>query len=304
MKVLVVGATGVLGRAAVRRLVEAGVAVRALSRTPERAAVLALPGVEVVRGDLVDTESLERACAGIDRVLACAHSLLGRGRHRSGRVDGDGHRALIDAARTAGIERFVYTSAANVSLDHPVDFFRTKAAVEAHLQTSGMAHAILRPTAFMEQHVHEFNGKTVLATGRARLIGSGEKKRNFVAADDVAQYAVLALTAAEVPAQMLEIGGPTNLSNREVAELYAREAGIALRVSRVPARLARSLGRIASPFHEGLGRMLQLLALPDDAFPETFDDAALRARFPGMAATTVEAFVRARVAESRGGRSA
>ena len=101
MKILVVGATGVLGRSVVRRLLAAGVAVRALARTPEHAAGLANQGAEVVEGDLVDAGSLERACAGTDRVLAAAHSLLGRGRYRSDRVDGAGHRALIDAARAA-----------------------------------------------------------------------------------------------------------------------------------------------------------------------------------------------------------
>ena len=303
MKVLVVGATGVLGRAVVRRLLAAGVVVRALTRTPEHAADLAQQGAEVVKGDLLDAVSLERACVGTDRVLASAHSLLGRGRYRSDRVDGAGHRALIDAARAAGVERFVYTSAANASQGHPVDFFRTKAAIEEYLRTSGIAHVILRPTAFMEQHVHEFNGKSVLATGRARLIGSGEKKRNFVAADDVAQYAVLALTAEPIPSQLIEVGGPANFTNREIAELYARTAGIELHISRVPAPVARSLGLLASPLHDGLARLLKLLALADDAFPETFDDADLRGRYPGMASTTVEVFVRARVAEARNVRS-
>jgi len=304
MKILVVGATGVLGRSVVRRLLAAGVAVRALARTPKHAAGLANQGAEVVEGDLVDAGSLERACAGTDRVLAAAHSLLGRGRYRSDRVDGAGHRALIDAARAAGVERFVYTSAANASHDHPVDFFRTKAAIEDYLRTSGIAHVILRPTAFMEHHVHEFNGKSVLATGRARLIGTGEKKRNFVAADDVAQYAVVALTAEPMLSQPIEIGGPANLTNREIAELYARTAGVPLRISRMPAPVARSLALLASPLHDGVARLLKLLALPDDAFPETFDDAELRARYPGIASTTVEDFVRARVAEGRNVRSA
>ena len=303
MKVLVVGATGVLGRTVIRRLVAMGVSVRALTRAPERAADLAQHGVEVLAGDLIDPKSLERACAGANRVLAAAHSLLGRGRHRSYRVDDVGHRALIDAARAAGVERFVYTSAATASHDHPVDFLRTKAAIEQYLRASGMPHVILRPTAFMEQHVHDFNGKFVLATGRARLIGSGEKKRNFVAADDVAQYAVLALTAEPLPAPLIEIGGPANFTNREIAELYARVAGIPLRLSRVPAPLARSLGQLATPFHNGLGRLLELLALPDDAFEETFDDTGLRSTYPEMASTPVEVFVRARVAAVRSGPS-
>ncbi len=74
---LVVGATGALGRPAVRLLRELGVAVRALSRHPDQAADLSAIGAEVLAGDLTDAGSLRRACAGVTRVLACAHSILG-----------------------------------------------------------------------------------------------------------------------------------------------------------------------------------------------------------------------------------
>lgn len=296
MKILVVGATGVLGRAVVRRLREQGCAVRAMTRTPARAQELAAQGVEVIAGDLVDHASLARACAGMDRVLAAAHSLLGRGRYASAHVDAAGHRALIDAARAAGVQRFVYTSALGATERHPVDFFRTKYAIESSLKGSGLAHVVLRPSAFMEQHVHEFNGKGLLDGGRARLVGAGTKRRNFVAADDVAQIAVLALTAEPMPGPVLEIGGPGNFSNNEVAALYARLAGIAPRISHLPAGAARALSWVAAPLHPGVARLLRLLGLPEDAVSETFDCAPLQRAFPAVQLTALETFVRARVA--------
>jgi uncharacterized protein YbjT (DUF2867 family) len=131
MKILVVGSTGVLGRPVVRRLLEQGHNVRAMTQRPDR-------------------------------------------------------------ARAAGVQRFVYTSALGATATHAVDFFRTKHAIEAHLQASGLAHVILRPTAFMEQHVHDFNGKGLLDKGRIQLIGPGTKLRNYVAGDDVARFPALA----------------------------------------------------------------------------------------------------------------
>src|SRR4051812_26471031 len=154
-KVLVVGATGALGRPVVRLLRERGVAVRALNRHPAQANDLAALGAEVVAGDLADPHSLARACAGATRVLAAAHGLLGRGRARSEAVDDVGHRSLI-AARSAGVRRFVYTSGYGVGPDHPIDFFRTKHAIEQALAASGLDAVVLRPTAFMEHHVHAF----------------------------------------------------------------------------------------------------------------------------------------------------
>ena len=85
---------------------------------------------------------------------------------RQKRVDDRGHRALIDAARSQGVKRFVYTSALGVSPNHPIDFYRAKYAIEQYLQASGLEHVILRPSAFMEWHAHMFNGKSILEKGR------------------------------------------------------------------------------------------------------------------------------------------
>lgn len=299
--VLVVGATGALGRPVVRLLRERGVSVRALARHPERAADLAALGAEVMAGDLVDADSLRRACTGAERVLACAHAILGRGRWRSEAVDDAGHRALLDAARAAGVRRFVYTSALGAAADHPVDFWRTKHRIEQAVQASGLDAVVLRPSAFMEQHVHEFNGAAVLAKGKARLIGPGTKPRNFVAAGDVAQLAVRALLEDPPPFRRLDIGGHDNASNAEVAALYARLAGVPARASHLPAGVARAMSALAGPLHPGLARILHLMSLPDDAVSERFDGAAALEAQYGLRLTRLEDFVQARVAAARGG---
>lgn len=296
LRILVVGATGALGRPAVRLLRERGVAVRALSRHPAQAADLATLGAEVVAGDLTDAASLQRACQGVTRVLACAHGLLGRGRWRSDAVDDAGHRTLIAAAREAGVERFVYTSALGARDDHPIDFFRTKAAIEDAVRASGLPHAILRPSAFMEHHVHNFNGKGLLETGQAKLIGPGTKKRNFVAGSDVAVLAVRALLDEPLPFGTLDIGGHDHLSGLDIVHLYAQAAGVQARVSHLPAAVARAIAVLAQPVHPGMARVMRLLSLPDDSFDERFHGAAaLEARF-GLRLQRVPEFVRAQVA--------
>ncbi len=298
MNVLVVGATGVLGTQTVRRLIAHGVGVRAMTRTAERGRELARLGAEVVIGDLVDSGSLARACRGVDQVFAAAHSVLGRGRYRSEAVDDIGHRALIDAAQVEGVARFVYTSALGAAPDHPVDFFRTKHAVERHLERSGLNYAILRPSALMEWHAHMFNGKRLLENGRTVLFGSGNKRRNFVAAADAAQFAVIALGTTPMRSHTLEIGGPGNFSNNEVAQLYARIAGIEPRISHVPAYLAKAIGWVARPLHPGIGRIMQLSSMSDECCPEIFDPSNLLRDYP-VELTSLEAFVRERVAEWR-----
>src|SRR2546429_4355785 len=152
--ILVVGANGFLGRETVRQLLTAGQRVRAAARVPDTVADLKQLGAEVVHADLIDAASLASACNRIDAVFAAAHSLMGVGKYASHLVDGAGHHALIDAAKAAGVKRFVYTSALGASPEHRIDFFRTKAGVEKYLARSGLGFTILRPTAFMEWHVH------------------------------------------------------------------------------------------------------------------------------------------------------
>ena len=169
--ILIVGATGVLGSATTRRLLIAGHPVRAMTRTPAKAAELGQLGAEIVQGDLREPDSLRRACEGVDQVLAAAHSLLGRGREASKYVDDAGHKQLIDIAKAAGVQHFVYPSVNGASPDQPVPFARIKYDVEQYLQRSGLSYTILRPTAFMEWHAHIFIGQPILEQGQVTLFG-------------------------------------------------------------------------------------------------------------------------------------
>jgi uncharacterized protein YbjT (DUF2867 family) len=296
--ILVVGSTGVLGQRAVRLLLADGHKVRAMTRHAENAEDLRRQGAEVAVGDLTDPESLAQSCRGARRVLACAHSLLGRGKYDSAAVDDRGHRSLIDAARAEPVERFVYISALGASPDHPIDFLRTKFAIERYLESSGIPHVILRPSAFMEWHAHIFNGRQILQKGRTFLLGSGTKPRNFVAAGDVAALAVEALTAPMASNRIVEIGGPGNFTNDEVAKLYGRIGAIDLRIHHVPRPLVRLLAAAVRPFHPGVSRVMRLSGLPDDAFPEVFDASADR-KDPTFRFTGLEEFVRDQVQRAR-----
>lgn len=289
--ILVVGATGVLGQKAVRLLLAEGHHVRAMTRVLERARALEQQGAELVVGDLIDSASIARACRGANLVLVAAHSLFGRGKYSSDAVDDRGHRALINVARSEGVARLVYTSVLGAAPNHPVDFVRTKYAIEKHLEASGLDYAILRPSAFMEWHAHIFIGKSMLENGRTTVLGSGTKRRNFVAANDVAQLAVTLLTSPAISRRIVEIGGPGNFSNNEVAELYAKTAGIAPRINHIPRPLVSLLARLTRPFHPGISRVLRVTSLPDDAFSEVFDERNLLQKY-SMRLTSLHEFVR------------
>jgi uncharacterized protein YbjT (DUF2867 family) len=300
--ILVVGATGLLGRETSLRLLSLGEPVRALTRRPAQAADLAGAGAELVAGDLLDPASLARACQGVDRVFAAAHGLLGRGQYRSEAVDDAGHRSLVDAARAAGVRRFVYTSVFRAAANHPVDFWRTKHRVERHLEASGMEWTMLRPTAFMEVHAQQLIGRPILGKGRVSILGRGTKPRNFVAVRDVVHFATMALVTDRLLGRRLDIGGPDNVSSIHVAGLYGELAGVRPRLSHLSPRMTAILGRVLQPVHPGIARVMRMSSLPDDAFDECFDPAALRAEFP-LELTSLRDFVVEQVRENAAGRS-
>ena len=149
----------------------------------------------------------------------------------------------------------------------------------------------------MERHVHTFNGKALLERGRATILGTGRKRRNFVAARDVATLATRTLTGEMPSERTISICGPGNYTDNEVADLYARVAGVQPRVSHLPRGVAAAIGAIARPFHPGIARIMRIASLPDDALPETCDEPESASHVIGT--TSLEAFVRERVLEHR-----
>lgn len=278
--ILIVGGTGSLGSAVVDRLLAEGERVRVMTRTPAKAAELSRSGAEVVRGDLLDRDSLVRACEGVDQVVAAAHSLFGRGREASAHVDRRGHTDLIDVAKAAGVRHFIYTSVHDYGPAYrAVPLFRIKYQVEKHLEASGLSYTILRPTAFMEAHAHALIGVPILEKGKVVLFGSGERPRNFVAADDVAAFAVLALRNASLAGATLDVGGPENWTSMEVVRLYERLSRRTAKVTRVPVAVLRLAYPLLRPLHAGFSQVLQSAVVGETA-DQRFDAQRLRDRFP------------------------
>lgn len=295
--ILIVGGTGTLGRLAIEKLLAQKQAVRVMTRTPARAQDLQAAGVDVVQGDLRDQKSLVRACQGVTMVLASAHSIMGKGSEASKYVDGRGHKWLIDAAKSAGVRQFVYVSALGAAANHAVPFFQIKYKVEQYLRNSGLPFTILRPSAFMEYHAYELMGKPILESGKVTLFGKGENPRNFVAAVDVAHFAVLALLRPEAAGTMIEIGGPENLTNMQVVRLYEAIAGSPAKVSHVPLAMLRMMSPLLRPFHAGLSQIMMASILFDTA-DQTYDMSAMLRRYP-LTLTRLEDWARNHITSDR-----
>lgn len=291
--ILVVGATGTLGRKIAKTLLASREDVRVMSRSLARTDELKSLGARPVRANLNDPESLEFAVRGAKTVIASAHGLLGRGHESSDAIDDAGHRALIDASKEAGVDHFIYTSVVDASSDHPIDFWRTKARIERYLQDSGLSYTIVRPTSFMDTHAYQLLGKNVIEGKRVVLPGKGINPRNFVAAEDVAKVIVGAIRIPALRGETIDVGGPENLTNREVVQIFERLSGRKAKITYLPLGVLRAMSGVAGRAHPGVGRIMRMMII-NEMRDQRFDPTMLRTKIP-ITLTSLESWARNRI---------
>ncbi len=236
-RILVAGATGTLGRAAVGQLKEQGDFVRGLGRYVPT--LRPLPLDETFEGDLTNPESLEGCCDGVDTVLSCAGASMRLDtwgdRTSFTAVDFAGNRNLLAEAQRAGVGRFVY-----VSLHAAERLLRTEYALAhegfvALLRRSGVPFTVIRPTGFFG-----FFGEILRMAqkGQGVVIGSGAPRTNPVHEEDVAAVCAEAVRGGEAE---ISVGGPDTFTRREIVELAFDVVGKRPKVRSVPPWLFRGL---------------------------------------------------------------
>ncbi len=234
---LVVGATGLVGGEICRRAMARGMQVRAMVRpttVPAKADALRQEGAQIVVGDLRDATSLANACAGMDTVVSTVSAMpvsYAPGTNDIATTDLDGMRTLIDAARAAGVARFVYTSfSRNLDLDFPLS--RAKRAIESYLIGSGLDYTILRPSFFDEVWLGPATGFDPV-NGKAVIYGTGEHPISWISADDVAEFAISSTDSLAARNATLELGGPEALSPLDAVRIFERVGGRPIEVTHV-----------------------------------------------------------------------
>jgi uncharacterized protein YbjT (DUF2867 family) len=225
-----------------------------------------------------DPASLARACEGVEKLLDAAHAFPGEKDNNPITVDDAGNCALIDAAKAAGVKHFVFTSALGVGPNHPIDFFRIKHKIEGCLRESGMSYTILRPAAFMEFWA-ALVGEPIVKTGKTTIFGRGNNPINFISVDDVARYALIALDDPRARNQIIEVGGPENLTMNQVAEIFEQMVGRPAQKSHVPLPMMRVMSTMMRPFNPAMSRQIAAGIVMDTA-DWTFDPSRTLKQFP------------------------
>ena len=277
--ILVIGATGKIGREVTRQLVEAGSPLRALVRDPSRATTLAGQGVELVTGDLGDGASLDQAMQGVDRVFLVSVQDL-----RQAELQGN----AVDAALRANVGHIVKVSgiAPSVSPGGPAEIGRQHWQTEHRIEQTGVPFTFLRPGFFM-QNLLETAAPMVSKLGLLAAPMGGTPIA-MVDARDIAAVAVAVLTGENHHDRVYDVTGPRAFSYEELASVLATATDQRVRYVNTPPALAvKALRRQGKPdWHvEHLAEMANLFRAGAGAMVST----TVR-DLTGQAPRTIEAF--------------
>jgi NADH dehydrogenase len=232
---------------------------------PDKVAALKEIAAEAIEGDVRFPDTLKHACEGVKTVI-CTISAMPfsymPGENDIETVDRDGVKALIDAAREAGVKRFIFTSFSNnMDLDFPL--CNAKREVENYLMDSGMTYTILRPSYFMEVWLSPAVGFDA-ANAKAQIYGAGDQPVSWISFKDVAKFAVEAISNPAAENAVLELGGVEAISPNDVIERYQKKTGQTFEINHVPIEaLMQQYAGVEDPMQKSFTGLMICLANGD-----------------------------------------
>ncbi|WP_242139907.1 NmrA/HSCARG family protein [Sphingomonas sp. TREG-RG-20F-R18-01] len=216
MTILVTGSTGTIGTQVLAFLDGRGVAVRALTRSPETAQFPA--GVDAVKGDLSDIDSVRAALDGVTTLFLLAPN-----------APDELTQAMLtlDAARAAGVKGIVYLSVFKGEAYTDVPHFASKVTVERMIHAAGLPVTILRPAYFIQNDLRQ---KDALLGASVYAMPIGDKGISMVDIRDIGEAAaneILRRERAEAPLPhaTFELVGPDALTAATISALWSDVLG-------------------------------------------------------------------------------
>jgi uncharacterized protein YbjT (DUF2867 family) len=246
MRVLMVGATGRHAHWVLRELTQRNVSVRALVRNEDRAQVARQNGAaEVSIGDLTKPATLTDAVAGMDGVFHIGPA------HSAGEAEMG--LAMVDAARAAGVRKFVFSGVIHPSISAMTNHAAAKLPVEEALYSSELDFTVLQPARFMQNFERQWDD--IVEHDRLTQPYSLSAKMCSVDYRDVAEVAALAMTGNELSYGTFELSAPGMEDSYQTAEILSEVLGRPITAVQIPLdEFASQLPEGA--FRDGMKRMM------------------------------------------------
>jgi len=218
--------------------------LRALTFRADPATIerLANQGIEVVKGDMEDPASLERAVRGVYGVYS-VQDFWSVGAKREVQQG----KNMADAARNAGVQQFVYSSVGGAERNSHIDHWESKWEVENYIRKLRLPATIIRPAAFMENY---YIDEVEIGILKGKLLDPirADKTYQTIAIDDIGAFVALAFDRPkEFIGSELEIAG-SELTNPEAAEVFSRVLGKPVKFRKLPMPMVRLV--LGKEFHQ------------------------------------------------------
>jgi uncharacterized protein YbjT (DUF2867 family) len=224
--VLIVGASGFVGRNLAAALLAQGCSVRCVVRNPAKIEDLARAGCQTVQGDIVDAASMMRAMEGISAVYISIHTLSHQPANAAGQSFVDleltGLRNVVAACKTQGTRRIIYVTSLGIERDATSAWTKGRWSAEQYLLGSGMNVTVIRPGQIVGKGGQGFDAML----GQARksiavILGSGRQRTRGIAIDDLVYYLTGALDEPRTYGETYAVGCDDVLTNDEMIDVTA-----------------------------------------------------------------------------------
>ncbi len=252
-KILIVGATGYLGRHLVMALQKQQGDFVALARNGRKLRDMGLSAAQVLQAQVTDASSLTGCCKGIDVVISC----LGITRQKDGLgymdVDYQANINVLEEAEKSGVKAFIYISAFNAPQFQTVRLLYAKEQFAQRLLGSQLLEpCVIRPNGFYSDIEAVYN---MVKSGRAYLFGSNDIRFNPIHGEDLAQYCIKAMIPVlnKESKRELAVGGSEILTSKEITSLAFQALNKPEKIVYLPDWIRRFLLSVVKRLPEKVG---------------------------------------------------
>ena len=248
MSLLVIGGTGTLGRQIVLQALTKGYQVRCLVRNFRKASFLKEWGAELVYGDLSRPETIPPCFKGITAVIDASTSRASE-LDSLKKVDWEGKLCLIEAAKVANVQRFIFFSAQNVEQFQTIPLMKIKNGIEIKLKQSGVPYTTFRLTGFYQGLIEQYaipilENLPIWVTNENTYI-------SYMDTQDVAKFCLRALQIPKTANQTFLLSNSKGWVSSEIINLCEQLAGQEAKVQRVPLFILKLVSRLFGFFEWG-----------------------------------------------------
>ena len=245
MKLLIVGATGTLGRQVARRALDEGHEVRCMVRSFRKAAFLKEWGAELVGGDLCRPDTVKPALEDIDAIIDAATARATDSLSIK-QIDWDGKVSLIQAAKAAGINRYIFMSILDAEKYPNVPLMEIKRCTELFLKESGLDYTILRPCGFLQGLIGQYS--IPILDNQAVWVMGDTSPIAYMDTQDVARFVIKSVETPESIGKTLPIVGSRAWGAYEIIRLCERLSRRDAKVWQMPTGVIKGVKGFLSLF--------------------------------------------------------